>query len=66
MADVREAIERGLVSGRLWLYSNYHCNLACTYCLTESAPRVPPRLLGARRMVALAEEGAGSASPPSA
>ncbi len=28
------------VSGRLWLYSNYHCKLACAYCLTESAPKV--------------------------
>jgi sulfatase maturation enzyme AslB (radical SAM superfamily) len=24
--------------GRLWLYANYHCNLACRYCLTDSAP----------------------------
>ncbi|MEJ7583015.1 MAG: radical SAM protein [Acidimicrobiales bacterium] len=51
-----EAIEAGAVSPRLWMYSNYHCNLACTYCLTESAPNVPRRELGAERMVELAAE----------
>jgi MoaA/NifB/PqqE/SkfB family radical SAM enzyme len=54
--DVQAAIDEGIVSGRLWLYSNYHCNLACAYCLTESAVRVPARELGAERMKALVEE----------
>jgi len=31
--------------GRLWFYTNYHCNLACTYCLTESQPASPRRTL---------------------
>jgi MoaA/NifB/PqqE/SkfB family radical SAM enzyme len=31
--------------GRLWFYSNYHCNLTCTYCLTESGPRSERRPL---------------------
>ncbi|GAC1441516.1 MAG: hypothetical protein NVS2B8_02560 [Vulcanimicrobiaceae bacterium] len=39
------AIDEGLVGGRLWLYSNYHCNLACAYCLTESAPSAARRVL---------------------
>ena len=30
---------------RLWLYSNFHCNLACTYCCAESSPKAAPRLL---------------------
>lgn len=30
---------------RLWLYSNFHCNLACSYCCAESSPRADPRLL---------------------
>ena len=51
-----EAIEAGRVSDRLWLYSNYHCNLACNYCLTESAPGVPRRILPADQMVAAAEQ----------
>ncbi len=30
---------------RLWLYSNFHCNLACTYCCASSSPRADPRLM---------------------
>ena len=36
-------VEEGRSSGRLWLYSNYHCNLACNYCLTASSPHSPVR-----------------------
>jgi len=50
------AVTAGTVSGRLWLYSNYHCNLACAYCLTESAPRVPRRELAGHRMKQLSEQ----------
>ena len=50
------AVTAGTVSGRLWLYSNYHCNLACAYCLTESAPKVPRRELAGHRMVQLAHQ----------
>lgn len=42
---VATAVEQGRMSGRVWLYANYHCNLACSYCLTESAPKVDPRML---------------------
>jgi MoaA/NifB/PqqE/SkfB family radical SAM enzyme len=51
-----DALRSGRLSDRVWLYSNYHCNLRCTYCLTESAPAVPRRELGRERMVALARE----------
>lgn len=30
---------------RLWLYSNFHCNLACGYCCASSSPTADPRLL---------------------
>ena len=33
------------VGDRLWLYSNFHCNLACTYCCAESSPQASARLL---------------------
>ncbi len=51
-----EAIENGELSGRLWFYSNYHCNLRCTYCLTESAPGVPRRELAPDDMLDAAHE----------
>ncbi|MEJ7707051.1 MAG: radical SAM protein [Nocardioidaceae bacterium] len=47
------AVNRGVFStgsaaplgSRLWLYSNFHCNLACDYCCAESSPRADPRIL---------------------
>jgi MoaA/NifB/PqqE/SkfB family radical SAM enzyme len=45
MTAVAEAVEAGRIGGRLWLYANYHCNLVCTYCLTESSPTVARRQL---------------------
>jgi len=53
---VAEAIGEGRIGGRLWLYANYHCNLRCSYCLTESAPGVKRRLLEPATMVARARE----------
>jgi MoaA/NifB/PqqE/SkfB family radical SAM enzyme len=50
------AIEAGRVADRLWLYSNYHCNLRCVYCLTESSPRADRRLLASEEMIAAADE----------
>ncbi|MGF1598752.1 MAG: radical SAM protein [Acidimicrobiales bacterium] len=56
MTVVADAIAQGRMPGRLWFYSNFHCNLACTYCLTESAPRSPRRELGAERILDLARQ----------
>lgn len=53
---VAEAIEDGRIGGRVWFYSNYHCNLRCSYCLTESAPGVDRRELGAERILESARE----------
>jgi MoaA/NifB/PqqE/SkfB family radical SAM enzyme len=53
---LRAAIDEGRVAERVWLYSNYHCNLACSYCLTESAPGVPRRLLAPERMIEAADQ----------
>ena len=51
-----DAVAEGAIGGRLWLYANYHCNLQCTYCLTESSPRVAPRELAVARLGELAAE----------
>ena len=50
------AIDAGRVADRLWLYSNYHCNLRCSYCLTESAPEVSRRILAPDQMVEAADQ----------
>ena len=41
---------------RLWMYTNFHCNLACDYCCVASSPQSPRRELGAERIARLAKE----------
>ncbi len=43
---------------RLWLYTNFHCNLACDYCCVASSPKTDPRLLGIDTIQALVTEAA--------
>jgi len=31
---------------KLWIYTNYDCNLRCSYCVAGSSPRTPRRALG--------------------
>ncbi len=42
--------------GRLWFYTNYHCNLECRYCLTESRPDAPRRSLDRELIETIATE----------
>lgn len=41
---------------RLWIYSNFHCNLACDYCVVASSPRARPREMPGARFRALVDE----------
>lgn len=43
---------------RLWLYTNFHCNLRCDYCCVASSPGAPHRELGAERIARLVAEAA--------
>ena len=45
-----------LFPARLWIYTNFHCNLACDYCVVASSPRARPRELTAQRFRALVDE----------
>ena len=56
MNPVADAIAARTIGGRLWIYANYHCNLTCSYCLTESGPKVTRRMLTPRRLTELACE----------
>lgn len=55
---IATAIEASVLPGRVWMYSNYHCNLACSYCLTESAPSSPKRALTGAQMETIALDAA--------
>jgi MoaA/NifB/PqqE/SkfB family radical SAM enzyme len=47
------------VSKKLWIYTNFDCNLWCTYCVAESSPRTDRRALGFEEIQQVVEE-AGS------
>ena len=55
---IADAVATGELPGRVWLYSNYHCNLACSYCLTESSPRSDRRELTPELMTEVARQAA--------
>jgi hypothetical protein len=41
---------------RLWVYSNFHCNLACSYCAVASSPTARRRSIGLERFRELVDE----------
>jgi predicted phosphodiesterase/pyruvate-formate lyase-activating enzyme len=41
---------------RLWIYTNFHCNLACDYCVVASSPGARRRSLGLERFRALVDD----------
>jgi pyruvate-formate lyase-activating enzyme len=46
------------VGSRVWLYTNFDCNLSCDYCCVRSSPTVPRRELGLARVQRIAREAA--------
>ncbi|CRK57748.1 putative coenzyme PQQ synthesis protein [Alloactinosynnema sp. L-07] len=59
LTDVFAEIAADHVPGtRLWLYTNFDCNLACDYCCARSSPRAARRALGIDRVRRLAAEAA--------
>ena len=46
------------IGSRLWLYTNFDCNLSCDYCCVRSSPKAPRRALGLERVGRIAREAA--------
>ena len=44
------------IGSRLWLYTNFDCNLRCDYCCVRSSPTAPRRPLGLERVRRIAGE----------
>lgn len=44
------------VGSRLWLYTNFDCNLSCDYCCVRSSPAAPRRELGLDRVQQIVRE----------
>src|SRR5512147_161223 len=41
---------------KLWIYTNYDCNLRCSYCVAKSSPNAPRRALGLANVYRLVDE----------
>lgn len=57
--DGRPAVElfgTAAFPSRLWIYTNFHCNLACDYCVVASSPHARRRAIGSERFRALVDE----------
>lgn len=46
------------VGSRLWVYTNFDCNLHCDYCCVRSSPTAPRRELGLERVKRISREAA--------
>jgi pyruvate-formate lyase-activating enzyme/TusA-related sulfurtransferase len=46
------------IGSRIWLYTNFDCNLRCDYCCVRSSPQAPRRALGLDRVRRIAREAA--------
>ena len=46
------------LASRLWLYTNFDCNLRCDYCCVRSSPTAPRRELGLERVERITREAA--------
>ena len=61
MTDPIEALPEDRRPGsRLWLYTNFHCNLACDYCCVESSPRTSPRVLSTPDFAEFVDQAVGA------
>jgi len=41
---------------KLWIYTNYDCNLKCSYCVARSSPNAPRRAIGLVNVQRLVDE----------
>jgi sulfatase maturation enzyme AslB (radical SAM superfamily) len=41
---------------KLWIYTNYDCNLRCSYCVAKSSPNTPRRAMGLPNVRRLVDE----------
>lgn len=54
--DPSQQESSSLLAWKLWIYTNYDCNLRCSYCVAKSGPSVPRRALGREAVNRLVDE----------
>ena len=50
------ASEAPALPWKLWIYTNYDCNLRCAYCVAKSSPNAPRRAIGLANVQRLIDE----------
>jgi organic radical activating enzyme len=55
-AFAKASADKRALGSRLWLYTNFDCNLRCDYCCVRSSPSAPRRALGLERIRRIAAE----------
>ena len=45
-----------MIPWKLWIYTNYDCNLRCDYCVARSSPNAPRRAIGLANANQLVDE----------
>lgn len=53
---IADAVAHDVLPGRVWMYANYHCNIQCVYCLTDSGPKVTRRALNPETMLEIGRQ----------
>lgn len=57
--DPLAGLDPGQLPGsRIWVYTNFDCNLACDYCCVRSSPKAERRAIGIDRVRQIAQEAA--------
>jgi MoaA/NifB/PqqE/SkfB family radical SAM enzyme len=51
-----QLVEPAALNWKLWIYTNYDCNLKCSYCVAKSGPNVPRRAIGIKNVRQLIDE----------
>ncbi|MBG6108611.1 radical SAM protein [Frigoribacterium sp. CG_9.8] len=59
--DSLAGLDPGQLPGsRVWVYTNFDCNLACDYCCVRSSPKAERRAIGVDRLKQIAGEAAAA------
>src|SRR4029453_3988920 len=54
--DSESACTMPALQWKLWIYTNYDCNLRCSYCVAKSSPNAPRRAIGPANVRRLVDE----------
>ena len=54
--DTESAGTTPTLQWKLWIYTNYDCNLRCSYCVAKSSPNAPRRAIGLANVCRLVDE----------